>query len=162
MKSKVTAKFLLPVVFAIWGLIGWKVYAAMKGKEPVVTEKDNAASKKKVAEEVPDSFVLQANYRDPFLGKAFVAKSPKPVSGNTKPVPEKKTEAPKPVATWPKIIYSGLVQRNGEQKKVGFLNVDGASHFVQGGEQIGEVKVLRLWKDSVEVVWGKEKRVVGK
>ena len=162
MKNKISAKFLLPLVLAIWGLIGWKFYAAMNGNEkpPAMHKEPNAVSRK--TEIISDSVQLIANYRDPFLGQQNEPRIVKPKtfsSTTSKPV---KTEIPKPVFVDLKINYYGLVKRNGDSKAVGFLSINGNSHFVQSGQIIDELKILHLWKDSVELLKGKEKLVVRK
>jgi hypothetical protein len=161
MKNKKTAYILVPVVLAIWGMIGWKVYAAMKGKERsmniVTTEKSNISKN-----EISDTIRLIANYRDPFLDDSkFKIQDSKLKPGN-KTLKVKIPVEPKVIVAWPAVAYYGLIKRNGDGKTVGFLSVKGVSYFVQGGDGAGEVRVGKLWKDSVEVVWGKERRVVGR
>lgn len=162
MKGKATAKLLLPLVIAIWAMIGWKVYAAMNKDGDANNVSFHAPEVAAHGKALPDSVVLIANYRDPFLDKPVEVKRNASAAAPAA-VAKVKVEIPsKPIATWPKLGYYGLIKRNGDAKTVGFLSVDGESHFVQSGTVIGEVKVLRMWKDSVEVVWGKERRVVGK
>lgn len=162
MKNKITAKFLLPLVLVIWGLIGWKIYAAMNGNDesPAMHKESNGFAAK--AKTISDSIILIANYRDPFLGKqneTHRVKSNPVASSIAKPI---KTETPKPVRADLKINYYGLVKRNSDSKAVGFLSINGNSCFVQSGQIIDEIKILRLWKDSVELQNGKEKKIVRK
>ncbi len=156
---------MVPLVLAIWGMIGWKVYAAMKGKEDsisVIAKEE----KIKVSTEIPDTVKLIADYRDPFLGKNIVpgndSKFIRRGGQDSKLKIEKKAEPVKVVAAWPLVSYHGLVKRNGDQKTVGFLNVNGTSYFVQGGDVAGEVQVGKLWKDSVEILFGKDKKIFRK
>lgn len=162
MKGKATAKLLLPLVIAIWAMIGWKVYAAMNKDGDANNVSYHAPEIAAHGKALPDSVVLIANYRDPFLDKVVEVKRNAAANSSAVVVKPKAEAPPKATASWPKLGYYGLVKRNGDAKTVGFLSVDGESHFVQSGTVIGEVKVLRMWKDSVEVVWGKERRVVGK
>jgi hypothetical protein len=160
MKNKLTAKFLLPVVLGIWGLIGWKVYAAINGSDEAVKSSEPVITKT-AKSNLPDSLALSLDYRDPFLSKTEQKRSPGTVYPVIHPGNTTKPEQPKPAtASWPKINYSGLVKH--DAKTVGFLNVNGTSYFVQPGIIAGEVKVINVWKDSVQVEWGKERRVVGK
>ena len=157
---------MVPLVLAIWGMIGWKVYAAMKGKKDsdfVIAKEE----KIKVSTEIPDTVKLIADYRDPFLGKSIANEKDSKFNtdnyqqGNSK-LKVAKIPEPTIVATWPAISYHGLVKRNGDQKTVAFLNVSGTSYFVKGGDVAGEVQVGKLWKDSVEILFGKDKKVFRK
>ena len=148
---------LLPIVLGIWGFIGWKIYAGLQGNEaehiaalPHTPGTGN--------EHVPDTFQLAANYRDPFLGKsnipsAHVAGG----SGNSKPSQLPK-QANLPVAkNWPEVIYGGMIRKK-EGLPFALLNVGGQDHLVKAGEQAGEVQVLVIYRDSIQVSRGKEKR----
>lgn len=160
MKNKLTAKFLLPVVLGIWGLIGWKVYAAINGREEAVMNTEPVAAQK-AKNNLPDSLTLSLDYRDPFLSKPAPVRNPAASHPALHPAIIKSPDQPKPVAaTWPSIKYSGLVRH--DDKTVGFLTVNGTSYFVQPGILAGEVKVTGLWKDSIRVEWGKERKVVGR
>ncbi|MDQ3109907.1 MAG: hypothetical protein M3R17_08425 [Bacteroidota bacterium] len=162
MKNKKTAYILVPIVLAIWGIIGWKVYAAMGGKDEsnIVAISENVNVSKI---DIPDTIELIANYRDPFLDDLkFEIRNSKLNIRDSKSVKVEIPVLPKVIVSWPAIAYFGLIKRNSDGKTVGFLSVNGVSYFVQGGEGAGEVKVSKLWKDSVEVVWGKERRVVKK
>lgn len=158
MKNRITAKILLPLVLAIWGLIGWKVYAAMQADESLPAETREPAMHT-AADHSPDSMDLLFNYRDPFLGtvdKPEEKKQNEPLAASVKkqdvhPVPQ--------TFSWPSLVYSGLVRRSADQKTVGFLSVNGQVYFVSPGEIIGEIKVQQLWKDSVLIVSGKERKI---
>jgi hypothetical protein len=160
MKNKKTAYIMVPLVLAIWGMIGWKVFAAMEGKgknSVAVPAKENIKAQRI---EISDTIQLLANYRDPFLDKpAAPVKNQNP---NSKKEIVKIPEQPKITSTWPTVTYHGLIRRNNDQRSVGFLNVNGASYFVQGGEGAGAVNVGKLWKDSVEVLFGKDKKIFKK
>ncbi len=156
---------LLPVVLAIWGTIGWKIYVGLKDQD----EHTGATQiEKPIAIDQVDAARLPivANYRDPFLDGAVTHAN----TGQTGMPKPKAVVAPvvtvkAPVETplhWPEISYSGLIKRNGEEKVVGFLNVDGQSHFVKPGDKAGAVTVLKLWKDSIQLSWNKQVRVVRK
>lgn len=162
MKNKKTAYILVPIVLAVWGMIGWKVYAAMQGKEEMFAVVVPDEKVKPVGADVPDTITLIADYRDPFLGGISIKENFKFEILNSKLKTAKVPDQPKDAIVWPSISYHGLVKKNGGEKVVGFLNVGGESFFVRGGEVVGEIQVGKLWKDSVEILFGKEKRVFRK
>lgn len=154
---------MVPIVLAIWGMIGWKVYAAMKGKDNQISIVTNVEKIKSGGTEISDTIQLIANYRDPFLDKQIAIKdNSKFRILNSKLPVVKVAEPPQAPIVWPTIIYHGLIKKSGNEKTIGFLSVDGQSHFVQSGQQAGVVRVLRIWKDSVEVFWEDKKKVLRK
>ncbi|MCU0436184.1 MAG: hypothetical protein MUC87_22195 [Bacteroidia bacterium] len=163
MKNKRTTYLLMAVVAAIWGLIGWKIWKGLQGDDDFNVEPEPVLSAKK-KNALSDSFQLILNYRDPFLDKPAAAVPSPPISTNTLPKQTLVT-APKPepvTANWPEIRYGGLVKRTGQEKSAGFVSVNGSSEIVLPGQKIGEIIITRLWRDSVEVQRGKEKRIVKK
>lgn len=147
----------------IWGIIGWKIYAATKENDEVNLPNSQSLNLPSEKAEVPDTYQLLLDYPDPFLGK-----STSPVKFNTNPNPVKNNTPippaiiPKQTNEWPEIKYSGLVKSPKDGKVVGFLSVDGVSHFVKNGDVVGVVSVQNIWRDSVMVYMGKEKKVVRK
>jgi hypothetical protein len=164
MKNKKTAYIMVPVVLAIWGMIGWKVYAAMKDKDDKISVNVSNEKIKIVSTKISDTVSLIANYRDPFLDKNISVKenSIRRNGQNSKSPVAKIPVPPKAEAVWPKITYHGLIKRTSDQRTVGFLSVNGKSYFVRGEEVAGEVIVKKLWKDSAEVAFGKEKNIFRK
>lgn len=161
MKNKKTVYFLVPIVLAIWGMIGWKVYAAIGGREKDVSI-PSAEKKIKISTGISDTLELIANYRDPFLDRMLERTNLPKQNSSQKAQKEKLLEVPKQELKWPKIIYHGLVKKSGSERTLGFLGVDGKSHFVKSGDDVGNLKVGKIWKDSVEVFWGREKVVFRK
>lgn len=163
MKNKKLSWILLPGVLAIWAAIGWQVYAAMKSDDEAVNEQSLEQIAPTTKSVVPDTFVLLLDYRDPFLDDV-VRKTPPPnsQSKNAISVAKKTLPPPTPAATWPTLSYSGLVRHSGSERSVGFLSVNGNSHFVKTGDIVEGLRVGKVWKDSVEVVMGKETKIIRK
>lgn len=153
MKNKKLSWFLLPVVLAIWGIIGWKVYAAMKQEpeeESVFADHSDLIGDTSF---VPEDYELILDYRDPFLGKTEVKKPKTNSIAVIPPQPPVKSTAETDV--WPVITYSGLVREPKSGKTVGFLTIAGESCFVQTGDILGDLSVGKCNKDSVQVLKGK-------
>lgn len=163
MKSKRTTYLLLAVVAGIWGLIGWKVWKGLQGDDAVLAVPDKAV-RPKTSLPLSDSFVLIANYRDPFLGRAAapvrnISTTPNTTNRTQTPV----VAPPPPVAMpWPEIRYGGFVKKAGQDAAAGFLVISGGSEIVRQGQQVAGLTVGRVWRDSVEVFRGKEKRIIKK
>jgi hypothetical protein len=162
MKNKKTAWILLPAVLLIWGLLGWKIYAAMKDDVPPTFTASTTPAPVTHEAVVPDTYQLQLNYPDPFLTtKKTPVRDVRTSPENPNSTPSPKVLTPVAPAAWPELRYAGLVQSK-DGKTLGFLSVNGQSHFVKANDVIDEIVVQKIWKDSVRVVRGKEKRVVKK
>ncbi len=161
MKNKKLTWILLPVVLGVWGMIGWKVYAAMNAEEDVMVTTDSAPSNVARSSFVPDTYQLALNYRDPF----FESK-PEKIYQNSSSHQQSETNVIKKTepqsVSWPTIIYSGLVRQPQSGKTVAFLSVNGSSQFVNAGDVVNDVAITKVWSDSIEVKFGKEIRRVRK
>lgn len=162
MGNRRTTYLMLAVVLGIWGLIGWRIWKGLQGKEDPIAVTDMSRPKKQ-SDLVSDQFTLIANYRDPFLGKTFVdddrpaVATPRPNTATVQVTTPAVTEVP-----WPELHYYGFVRQSSQEAMTGFLSISGSSHFVKAGQVIEGLTISRVWLDSVEVVRGKEKRIVRK
>jgi hypothetical protein len=162
MKNKKTAWILLPAVLSIWGFLGWKLYAAMNTESLPTRNFSNAQTGYSEDQLIPDTYRLLLDYPDPFLAavkseSAHTVKKSSQSSGITIP-----KIAPVTTTTWPEIQFAGLVKSPKDGKMVGFLSVNGVSHFVKNQDVIEELLILKLWNDSVKVSLGRETRMVRK
>lgn len=161
MKNKKTSWILLPAVLAIWGFLGWKLYAAMKDEAPQA----NYISPHIAAPDdqlVPDTYQLLLDYPDPFL--TIPKPSPKQSSNVNSQTPKQVIPKTETIASlpWPEIRYAGLVKSPKDGKAVGFLTINGISHFVKNGDVVDLISVKTIWKDSVLVAFGKESEIIRK
>jgi type II secretory pathway component PulC len=160
MKKKLTY-LMLPAVIAIWGIIFYRIFfanaaddvPAMNERTTVIDSKDGNA--------VPDTFSIIASYRDPFLGKMVSNE----VHRNTQQTvnSEPKQIKPVPVQTpWPSVSYSGMIKNRQSSVQLAMLQVNGQSYTVKAGEAIEGVKVTKIYRDSVEIIFGAEKKIFKK
>ncbi len=162
MKSKRTTYLLMAVVAGIWGLIGWKVWKGLQGDDNSAMPAERVVQSKK-KNQLLDSFQLIANYRDPFLGKA-IQQTPTVTAAVRTTQTEKPTitKPEPPVNTWPEIRYGGFVKKSGQDNGAGFLIVNGSSEIVTRGQTIQNITIVQLWPDSVQVMRGKERKIIRK
>ncbi len=162
MKNKKLSWILVPGVLAIWAAIAWQVYNTMKDDDSFQQEKQVAVVPLNASSLSPDTFTLLLDYRDPFLD-GLVKKKPAPVANTEHHAAASKKNAPLPEESpWPSIKYSGLVRQPNTDRMVGFLTIDGATHFVKSGDVVGVIQVGKVWKDSIQVSFGKASQVVKK
>ncbi len=156
MKDKKTVYILIPVVLLIWGIIFYRIYGFFNGgnnqafhtPQLVITDS---------AELLNDSFNIHADYRDPFLDKAIkkqISGSGTTVAKPVKPVP---TSSP-----WPAIVYGGIIKNQKSNKQLALIQINGQSNMMKAGEEANGVQLLKVFKDSIEVKFGKEKKYISK
>ncbi|MGL5890719.1 MAG: hypothetical protein ACRC3B_12580 [Bacteroidia bacterium] len=163
MKSKRTTYLLMAVVAGIWGLIGWKVWKGLQGDDDLALPAERVVQSGK-KNQLSDSFELIANYRDPFLGRTMqqtstVAATTVRTTGTAKTTI---TKPEPPVNTWPEIRYGGFIKKSGQENAAGFLIINGSSEIVTRGQKIQDITIVQLWRDSVAVMRGKERRIIKK
>jgi hypothetical protein len=177
MNNKRSVYILLPLVALVWGLIGWRIWAA--ASEPEEATALAAATAPKVQPAAARLPRLRRGYADPFRPVAggrppgssgpvpAVAYAPAaapilPAAPATRlafPVrPE--VPAPPPTATinWPDIKYLGIITHANGQAQVALLNINNEESIVKVGHSTHDIQVLRLFRDSVQVSFKNQKR----
>src|SRR5436190_1487204 len=101
MKNKKIVYLLLVVVVLIWGIIFYRIFSAV-GAPDNNTSNMNPTIEKSADKTEVDTFNIDGNYRDPFLGTMQVEK---PVIRSTTAIKIVKEEKFIPKLTWPFIGY---------------------------------------------------------
>jgi len=152
MKNKKLLFILIPATLLLWGYIVYKIIITASGNEPVnktipnqiIFENNDIAI---------DTFSIYPNYRDPFMGE--MAKKPI-IKDNNQP------KKPILITAWPTIVYSGAIKNQTSNKQLAIIQINGQSNIMKVGEKIGDIELLIIFPDSIEVKMGKEKRFVRK
>ena len=160
MKKKLTY-LMLPVVIAIWGIIFYRIFFSNAADDVPVANNGRTVTGIKDDNAVPDTFSIIASYRDPFLGKVVSSEAPKSIQHPVKTEPKQTKPAPVQ-ASWPTISYSGMIRNRQSSVQLAMLQVNGQSYTVKAGEVVESVKVTRIYRDSIEIGLGAEKRVFKK
>ncbi|GET34227.1 hypothetical protein PbJCM13498_30900 [Prolixibacter bellariivorans] len=151
LKNKKLVYLLLPLVLLIWGLIFYRIYTNLHGKQV------NSSFRKQVTKEIDVSDneekpKLSLNYPDPFL------KSASGGTVKTKASHQRSDVRSQPI-NWPMITYRGMVRSEKLKAKVmGFLRVGTKDLLVHKGDVAHELTVLRIVKDSIQLENREKKR----
>ena len=132
MKQRKKTYILLAVVLAIWGILGFRVVKTLKPEyeEPqqvVLTDYQIPENQKK-----RDTFSIDGNYRDPFLGK--MPKEKKSSKGV-----RRKAKATSPTKN---ITYQGSVGDKGSKNRMFFVNIEGQQHILTLGQKVDDVVLI--------------------
>lgn len=146
------------LVALIWGGVIYR-FVDFTGRKPL-------ASKNAVSNEVMefpefqlDSFSLHTGFRDPFLGKTFRGKKKKKTY--YKSVPKKKVEpVVKEKVIFPDMSYLGMIKNGTSGSATHLVIIEGNSHMVTGNGQYGSIEVTQIYKDSLEIKYKDEIKVL--
>lgn len=161
LKNKKLLYVLLPLLVIIWGLIFYRIFSSLNSSDEkyklqtsknIFSSKDNAVS---------DTFSIVNNYRDPFLGKTITADVNKSVVvQRIKPAPiESVVKQP---LEWPAIIYGGMIKNQKSNKQFVLLQINGQANVMKQGDVKNGVELLVIFKDSIQVSFKKEIRIIKK
>ena len=157
MKNKSMTYLLIAGVLAVWGIVFYRIYASV-AKDESQGNQAVAALKPIRNEEQEDTFVLLANYRDPFLGTSARAEDPtaKKVSRSLPSGPKK----PEVQIDWSFIDYNGSVYNKASKKTVSLLTIRGQSCMLNEKDSSNQVTLLKNFGDSVLVAFSGKKKVI--
>lgn len=157
MKNKKMLYILIPGTLLVWGLIIYKIFLGAHSDEgtifaPVTVSKVNE-------DVISDTFSISPMYRDPFLGRVQGGHSDnsKPLIPKTPVMPV--VDVPK---VWPNIVYGGIIKNQNLKKELLLVEINGQSHAMKVGETIDGVLISKAFRDSVEVQFSKEKKIIRK
>lgn len=160
MKNKKLIYVLLPAVLVIWGIIFYRIFNAAGGDDNISSFNDPGIREAQVSS-YTDTFSIVADYRDPFMGKLAVENRPKTVVTVQPRITEPKPQSPVKIA-WPSIGYSGMIKNQKSALQLALLQVDGKSHTLKAGQSVEGVQLVKIFRDSVEVIFQNEKRTIRK
>jgi hypothetical protein len=151
MRNKKMIFILLALVIIVWGTIVYRIYFTFNKEE---IKYINTVKPLYMSKDSTENFTVVANYRDPFLDEE---KRDKPqVATLRKPVVK-----PQQV-NWPTIRYGGIIKNRMSSKQLVLLTVNGREKIIRVRENADGVILSKIFKDSVEVIYEKEKKVIRK
>jgi len=158
-KDKRVLFVLIIAVVVIWGLIGYKLVVG-DFDESIITA--TIPKDKNIAGELEvESYQLLNNYRDPFQAQRVNysgRRNSVEKNSNQKVSGQKKST----LADWPTITFGGLIKRKNSKEKVALLKVNASDHLMRMNEEVEGIKVLKIEKDSIQVIYRGEKKVIYK
>lgn len=158
MKNKKLLYILIPGTLFVWGMIIYKIFNTVHTEENTVVQHAELIT---ANDEIKcDTFSIHPVYRDPFLGKKN--KINDPGTGQAVKLTVVKPTIVPVVTVWPKIVYSGIIKNQKSNKQLALLQINGQSNMMKVGEEAYGVQLLKVFKDSIEVGFLKEKKFVSK
>lgn len=155
---------LILIVLGLWGTVAYKSINRFFSSEQIVMANANSGQNFSFKRIEKDTFQLSKLNRDPFLDKSLV--------GNTNPLPVKKVsyvkainkpksiETPKPSPIWPQVSYYGYIKSHQKTEELILVKIDNKLLKVRKNQSIEGVIIKRIFNDSIEVGFNKEKKFV--
>lgn len=147
MKNKKNIYVLLPIVLLIWGIVLFQLFS-FTTSDTITGSKSEEFTVKPLKIAVRDTFGINVNYRDPFLGKMYAPGSAVKIKSSNTGIKKTKKEVE---IVWPVIKYKGLISDTKEKTKVFVLIISGQNHFMKIGDTANEVLLKSGDKESVYV-----------
>lgn len=150
---------LIPLVALIWGVVIWKVF------DYKPSDSQRAISPFEVEEQRMEDtikYVVEANYRDPFLRPSYTkvgttGRLDKRKENNIKNVKiHSVTGIPKPTG----IVYHGLIAC--DQDRVGMMEIGDKKMLIEEKGVVGEYRILSVEPDSLRVLYKEKEFSYGK
>ena len=159
MKNKKLSYVLAPVVILVWGLIFYKLFFSTNNGIIVA---DKTKKQKKVNEYKAENnnFALLVDYRDPFLSGIEQFEENQDLLNqqeqqNNLQQQIKKTPEPKPqkIVLFPNVQYRGMIKNKTDKRTLAVLVFQGKEKLVSSGESYNDVRVKRIYADSLVIVY---------
>jgi hypothetical protein len=150
---------LIVVVVGLWGTVLYKYVNRFFVTEDLPYTSQNL-SMPIIAKIKKDSFTIQPLERDPFLGKLLVKKQNdfRPNVVIKQPIVKKAPEI-KITKPFPRVQYYGYIKSQDKSEKLILLKVNNKLERLRLKANIDGLIIEKIYKDSIEVLFNKEKRV---
>ena len=148
----------MPATIGVWLTIFVRVYSTLHGAETAVDFQPAANADPFAGDNEPDTFSIVNNYRDPFTEKPAAPKHTAGTASGNAVIKNPKPATVKKESSWPSIHYSGMIKNQKSNRQLAMLEIDGSQTAVTSGDMAGNVKVCRIFKDSIELMFEKQKR----
>lgn len=146
---------MVPVVIAIWAFVFYNIFGKKDKPDNDSLHSANTTRLNNTTQQPVDTFSIKADYRDPFLDKLMAGDQPKSVSVIKAPSVKVQT-----VTAWPQLAYFGIIKNQTGNKQIALLQINGKQSRMQLNQMAGEITLMKITKDSVQVKFGKEMKYV--
>ena len=150
MKSKKFTYILLLCVAAVWGIIFYRIYAAMAEEELPLPDAPTAKTAYfKLINHEEDQVVLDLSYRNPFTKESAPVSLPAVKQNNIqKPAAQ---FMPPPQLNWPAIQYTGYIYNPASKQKLALVLINGKEMMLSEGQKLNGVMLVKNAGDSIKV-----------
>ena len=162
-KKKINIALIL-VVLGLWGTVAYKAISQYYFSNELAFDGVQNQANVNFSKIEKDTFNLETIGRDPFLNKS-TAPVIKPVKSAPtvfkKPVnAQPKIVKPKEILVWPEVHYYGYIKSREKKEELILVKIQNKLYKLRKNDQIDGLFIKKVYNDSVEVYFNKEKRIV--
>ena len=147
MKIQTTKPFLAIALLGVWGLVGYQLYQKFGPKEEFIPAYHQSYQQTEV--QAAESFKLLVNYRDPFLEERLKKKRAATSAPTIVNVAPRKAIALAKKIVFPSVLYKGNIKLD-NGREIALVNVDGKTLHLAEKENHEDLKMLRIYEDSIK------------
>jgi hypothetical protein len=159
MKNRKLLYLLVPLTLFLWGMIIYRILSRVN-KDTEVTGILPLTGKYSPENQVEDTFTLVADYSDPFLERNLIS------SASNTGTNVRLNDAPKEYIQiqipWPEIRYGGMILNKSTNNYLYLVEIDHINHLLKKGDQIGQIKIAKVFKDSITVQFKNHNKTIFK
>jgi hypothetical protein len=154
---------LIILVLVLWGTVGYKTinqYFFSKEQTMSNVQSNTVFNFSKIKK---DTFNLETIQRDPFLNKSSIAQYQNPVVKKMYSQPKvvsKTIIQAKPIINWPSVSYYGYIKSKDKTEELILVKIDNDLHKLRKNAIVDGLIIKKVFNDSIEVLFNKEKRVI--
>jgi hypothetical protein len=152
LKSKKSLYVLIPVVLAIWGMLGYQIIDGLAPDLPVSDDFEIGSFRESETKTEP-ILQLQLPDSDPFLGT---------MTKTNKTIQVKKINQPQNLSieqVWPTVEYLGYVKRDSRSgMRAVAMRINGTSYILKSGAIQDTLKLIKATDDYIIMRYKKEQK----
>lgn len=149
---------MIAAVVLVWGLIIYRIFAALGGDDG--PEPGTTVAAKPLKQATRDSFSLLANYSDPFLPADAIMESDIMVDSSIVTSNPAVVNASLPVVEPPVDIsfvrYQGMIANPEKKLRMAMISINGSEHLVKENEVIQDVLIRKITANKLTVTYRKK------
>lgn len=160
MKKKINVVLFI-LVAGLWSIVLYKLAGGLFHED--LQNAENKKVYRTVAMKEKDTFRMETLARDPFLGK--LTQYPKKIFPSVAHVAVKKSVTVKPVKepiVFPELHYYGYIKGSDKKAELILMNINGETIRLQADQSYKGVRVAKIMKDSIVVVFKGQRKSVGR
>ena len=154
---------LLILVLALWGTVGYKSMNQYFFPKEIALNDVQSNSTFNFSQIKKDTFNLEPIQKDPFLNKNNFNLNQNTVVKKVYVQPKvinKPPVQPKSIINWPSVSYYGYIKSKDKTEELILVKIDNELHKLRKNAAIDGLIIKKVFNDSIEVLFNKEKRVI--
>jgi type II secretory pathway component PulC len=164
MKNKKNLYFLLPLVLIVWGIIAYRLIVHFNNNKHTILPQSNETIDSNDLH-TQDTFSLNLNYRDPFLGTTGYSenidntKTPFDAQNFFRAADAQQAATPIP---WPTVTYHGIILNKKSGSRITLIKIDSKEQLLAEGQSVSGITLMKAYPDSGIFRYQKELKTIKK